>query len=498
MSPRRCMIPALSFAVTVVAAASLSAQTVTNVQYVNGLAVPGNTEGLAGLNSTYNRLGMFSDIYYDRNRDEWWGVADRGPGGGVLSYDTRIERFTLTVNGTTGAISNFAVAQTVLLKSAGVPLNGLAPNPVGTLGNSLDPEGLVVNPLTGNFLISDEYGPSVLEFDRSGNLLRRFAVPTNLIPKVGSNTNYTALPVPANSGDPTLTAGRELNRGFEGLAISPDGRFAYAMLQNGTIGDGYNTSTGTRGLYTRIVKYDIASGVEAGQYAYRLESSGQGRGISALVALGNDKFLVLERNNRGVGVGATLSGADKNVFEIDLSPATDITAVNLPASGNLPPGRIPVTKVASKIIDLDQNTLAALGNKAPEKLEGLAIGPKLANGRYMILTGTDNDFSVTQNGMGTQFDVYFDFTKSDPYAASIQCPIGSTVGCFTTATANNAIPTGADPAGYALLPGVLQSYSADINGFVPVVTPEPATLVLLVSGLGLVGLVARRRSHASR
>ena len=112
----------------------------------NGLAVPGNSEALAGLNSTYNRLGMFSDIYYDRNRDKRWGVADRGPDGGVLSYDTRIERFTLTVNGTTGAISNFAVAQTVLLNSAGVPLNGLAPNPVGTLGNSFDPEGLVVNP----------------------------------------------------------------------------------------------------------------------------------------------------------------------------------------------------------------------------------------------------------------------------------------------------------------------------------------------------------------
>ena len=58
-----------------------------------------------------------------------------------------------------------------------------------------------------------------------------------------------------------LTAGRELNRGYEGLAISPDGRFAYAMLQNGSIGDAYNTSTGTRGLYTRIVKDDIASGV---------------------------------------------------------------------------------------------------------------------------------------------------------------------------------------------------------------------------------------------
>lgn len=494
MSPRRSMITALSLVASVAAATPLVAQTVTNVQYVNGLSVPGSTQDLAGLNSTFNRLGMFSDIYYDRNRNEWWGVADRGPGGGVLSYDTRIERFTLTVNGTTGAISNFAVAQTVLLKSAGVPLNGLAPSPVGTLGNSFDPEGLVVNPLTGNFLISDEYGPSLLEFDRAGNLLRRFAAPSNLIPKVGSTTDFTALPVPANAGDPKLTAGREPNRGYEGLAISPDGKFAYAILQNGTIGDGYDANSATRGLYTRIVKYDIATGTSVGQYAYKLESVGQGRGISALVALGNDKFLVLERNNRGVGVGATFASADKNVFEIDLSNASDVTGINLPASGALPSGSTAVTKFASKIIDLDQNTLAALGNKAPEKLEGLAIGPQLANGKYMILVGTDNDFSVTQNGAGTQFDVYFDFTKSDPYAASIQCPIGSTVGCFTTATAGNATPTGATlTSDYALLPGILQSYSADINGYQPVVTPEPATLALLAGGLGLVGIAARRR-----
>src|SRR5207253_7457819 len=138
---------------------------------------------------------------------------------------------------------------------------------------------------------------------------------------------------------------------------------------------------------------------------YRMDTAAQGRGISALVALGNDKFLVLERNNRGVGVGATLNTADKNVYAIDLAGAVDVTGVVLPASGAFA-GAI---AKGPKVIDLDADKLAALGNKSSEKWEGLAIGPVLANGKTLILAGTDNDYSVTQNGSGTQFDVWFDF-----------------------------------------------------------------------------------------
>ena len=474
-----------SLPLTVAFAAALSplgAQTLSNITYVNGIAIPGASQDLAGAASDFNRLGFFSDLYYDRNRNEWWGVSDRGPGGGVIKYDTRMQRFTIDINGTTGAISNFQVRQTVLFKSAGVPLNGLAPSPTNVLGNSLDPEGLVVVPQTGNFLVSDEYGPSVLEFDRNGNLLRRFTVPGNLVPKVGADINYASTPAsPATST--SLTAGREPNRGYEGLAISPDGKFAYAMLQNGTVADGW-TGSG-RGRYTRIVKYDIATGEPVAQFAYALESTGQGRGISAIVALGDDKFLVLERNNRGIGVGATLDGADKNIFQIDLSGASDVTGISLPSTGALPAGFSAAAK-SGKLIDLDVNTLAALGNKVPEKMEGFAVGPQLANGLYVLLMGTDNDYSVTQNGAGTQFDVYYRFTDSDPSATSIQCPIGFITGCTRALTSE-----------YALLPGVLQSYTANINGYVPTVVPEPGTVVLMTIGLGLLGGVVVRRRRAA-
>ena len=40
------------------------------------------------------------------------------------------------------------------------------------LGRSFDPEGLVIDPRTGNFLVADEYGPSLYAFDRKGRLVQ--------------------------------------------------------------------------------------------------------------------------------------------------------------------------------------------------------------------------------------------------------------------------------------------------------------------------------------
>ena len=105
-----------------------------------------------------------------------------------------------------------------------------------------------------------------------------------------------------------------------------------------------------------------------------------------------------------------------------------------------------------------------------------------------MLAGTDNDYSVTQNGTGTQFDVYFRFADSDPYASSIQCPAGQTVSCFLTANSATAATLGAD---FQLLPGVLHAYAATVDGYVTPV-PEPQAALLMLSGLFAVGLASRR------
>jgi hypothetical protein len=480
MTPRALLLAAAACAAAPQAAAH--AQSVTQAQFVNGIAISGAATDLSSGSAFDRRLGFFSDLYYDAGRNEWWGLSDRGPGGGVLPYETRVQRFTLSVDAATGRIGDFQVLETIKFQRAGTPLNGLAPSPPTALGNAFDPEGLVVNPANGHLLVSDEYGPSLVEFDRQGREVRRLDAPANLVPRNAG----TGVPDFATDGN---TAGRRSNRGFEGLAVSPDGRHAYAVLQSAMADEG-----GGNGLYARIVKYDLASGQAVGQYLYRLDTAAQGRGVSALVALGNDRFLVLERNNRGVGVGATLANADKAVYEIDLAGATDVSGVVVADGSTLPPGVVAVAKGA-KVMDLEP-TPSPLGDRSPEKWEGLAVGPRLADGRYVVLAGTDNDYSVTQNGAGTQFDVWFDFTQADPYAASIQCPLGQTTGCVAT--------TGGAPrdltAAYTLLPGVLHAYTARVDGYVaPAVVPEPSAVALTAFGLGLVGArEGRRRLRARR
>ena len=447
--------------------------------FVNGLTIPGDTPDQFGSEVNNGRVGFFSDIYYDPNRNQWWGLSDRGPGGGTLNYETRIQRFTLDIDSVSGQISNFQIAQTLKFNQGGSALNGIAPTPNNSLGNAFDPEGIVVNPKNGNLLVSDEYGPSLYEIDRiTGAVVKTYTTPSNLVPRNAATgvANYAS--------DAGNTAGKRTNRGFEGLAISPDGQFAYAMLQSATLDEG-----GGNGSVSRIVKFDTASGDAVAQYAYQMKRSGQGQGTSALVAINDHEFFVLERNNRGVGVGAELATADKEVYKIDLSGATDVSNIDLDAAGAT------YTKVTKSVqlLDLDADTLAALGNKSPEKWEGLAIGPKLADGSYLLLTGTDNDYSVTQNGSNIQLDVYFNFDAADPYLASIQCPLGQTSGCVTTKDGVSATLT----SDYSLLPGVLHAYkasAADLSGYVAPV-PVPAAIWLFGSGLiGALSLGKKRRN----
>src|SRR5262245_9914653 len=114
-STRRCAIAltfSVSFLVSLVSVASLG---LAAPSFVNGLALPGDLQDKA--DQSKFRVGYFSDIYYDPNRNEWWGLSDRGAGGGVLSYGTRVQRFTLAIDPVTGAISKFKIIETVEFKN---------------------------------------------------------------------------------------------------------------------------------------------------------------------------------------------------------------------------------------------------------------------------------------------------------------------------------------------------------------------------------------------
>jgi MYXO-CTERM domain-containing protein len=181
------------------------------------------------------------------------------------------------------------------------------------------------------------------------------------------------------------------------------------------------------------------------------------------------------------------------VYKVDISGATDVTGIDLDSGTPF----TPVSKTTPELFSLAANTLPELGNKVPEKWEGLTFGPRLADNSYLILAGTDNDYSVTQNTAGTQFDVYFRFSDDDPYASSIQCPLGQVTGCFYTASGDAAVLTGE----YSLLPGVLHAYRAAAEEFAnyvaPYAVPEPATWAFPVLGLAGAALLQRRKQRAA-
>jgi hypothetical protein len=245
----------------------------------------------------------------------------------------------------------------------------------------LDPEGIRVSP-TGTFFVSDEYGPFLLEFDRQGHLLRRVNLPASFgIQTPSADANAELL------GN---TAGRQANRGMEGLAIVPDGSMLVGIMQSALLQDhGLVPGTTDRlGRNNRLLTVDAGSGVTH-EYVYVLDAINRGQGVSEILAINNHEFLVIERDNRSNLQTPPQAPTRKTIYKIDIDGATDVTGLLLPA-GALPTGVAPVRK--ELFIDL-LDPAYALATAIPEKIEGLAWGPDLPDGRHLLYVISDNDLS---------------------------------------------------------------------------------------------------------
>jgi hypothetical protein len=144
----------------------------------------------------------------------------------------------------------------------------------------------------GTLWFGDEFGPFLLHTDAAGRLLEA-PIP---LPGVQSPQN------PFQAGDPNLPS----SRGFEGMAISPDGKTLYPMLEGAL-----TTDPDPRRLI--INEFDLRDGVYTGQqWFYRLESPAHA--IGDLTAVSKDLFLVIERDNLQ-GDAAQF----KKIFLVDLT-----------------------------------------------------------------------------------------------------------------------------------------------------------------------------------
>ena len=335
--------------------------------------------------------GFGSDLTNTGHDDVYIAAPDRGPFDGLtdVPYFDRMNflHITIDINKPFPNITTTLLDTRLLKNEAGKTFVGAA----GAFANSefntlrLDPEGLRVG-YNGTLYMSDEYGPYVFEFDRQGNIIRRLNVPAKFrIANPNADPNEELL---------KNTSGRQANRGMEGLAISPDGRMLFGMMQNALLQDNALT-TGTTdriSVFTRILKIDLATG-QTKEFIYKLDKSNRGQGVCEILAINDHEFLVIERDNRSFIAAAGPSRPEsKVIYKIDLTGATDVSGLEGISASTLPAGVIPVDKklfinLLEPTFGLDQDN----SNAIPEKIEGLAWGPDLADGRHVLYVISDND-----------------------------------------------------------------------------------------------------------
>ncbi|MBX3442473.1 MAG: esterase-like activity of phytase family protein [Planctomyces sp.] len=327
--------------------------------------------------SPVNRLGGFSALDYTGEGNQYLALADRGAGDGAVSYQCRFHEVELAIgSGGSRRVEARLVGTRFLNGPAGTRFIGsLQASPDWTSGGDvrLDPEGLRLTG-DGRLLVSEEYGPWLFEFDRDGTFLRGFETPAKLT-------------VRAPSADPKAeleqnAAGRQPNKGFEGVAVAPQSQRIYTILQGPLIQDTRSVEGDKPfGRFARLVEFH-ADGRPAREFAYPLSD---GTGISEILAINETQFLVLERDGKGGDAAAF-----KQITRFDIANATDISGLDRLPADELPPGTN--AGVVETFLDLLDPAygLAAIGVR--EKYEGLAFGPRLDDGRLTLVISVDNDF----------------------------------------------------------------------------------------------------------
>jgi len=160
-------------------------------------------------------------------------------------------------------------------------------------GADLDPESFR-KVADGSFWIGEEFNPSLLHFSANGLLL---APPFRL----------TGLNSVDNPGGEKANLPR--SRGFEGMAISSDGKFLYPMLEGALEGSGPGLN-----IYTFDIKEQIFVNINAGTPSYRYLLDEGATAIGDFTMFSNTAGLVIERDSKE-GDKALL----KKVFRIDFN-----------------------------------------------------------------------------------------------------------------------------------------------------------------------------------
>ena len=260
-------------------------------------------------------------------------------------------------------------------------LTAIAPLPFNQSG--LDPEDLHTLQ-DGNFIVVDEYSPSLAIISETGKVLKRYTPQGVTLPEAA---------YPVRDRLPAILRQRRANRGFEAVAVSRDGRTAYTMTQSPLGPTGAGTPT-RNSRVLRVLRLDITDPLDlqvTGQFVmllspatdYPAGNRPQDLKLSAAAWVTDGKLLLIERTDEPNIGGAKL-------ILVDLAGATDVTGLAEAQTLALENSAL---ELASVGITPATTSVVYRNEETPEitdfKLEGLTI-----LNRNDVALSNDNDFGV--------------------------------------------------------------------------------------------------------
>lgn len=246
--------------------------------------------------------------------------------------------------------------------------------------SGMDAEAMQLLP-DGRFLVGEEYAPSVAVIDRDGRVLVRYVPEGVELPGAG----YPVTPIL-----PAVFKQRRANRGIENLAVSPDGKTAWVILQS-PLGDPKDKRYANTRM-VRAVRVDIGDPLAAkvtGMFLleqspvseYPRSSKQSDLKYSDAVCLDENRLLLLERAEKQF-----------RLIRADMSKATNLLgtthASSLEAEEKGP------EKLGLRMAEADRvmDSGALIFSIDTDKMEGLAVlGP------HRVAIANDNEFGIGDN-----------------------------------------------------------------------------------------------------
>lgn len=201
---------------------------------------------------------------------------------------------------------------------------------------------------------------------------------------------FSGADYPLKENLPAILAKRHLNRGIESIALSPDQQFIYFALQSPL--DNPTPATYKQSRNVRLFKVHREDGQILSEYLYRIDRpdtfmkdnankkpSQNDVKVSDMVAVGQDKLIVLERISKTT-----------KFYQIDLAKSHPLAKSWDDEKLSPSLESVKTQPALNKKMMLNTDDIA----NAPDKLEGVAyVNPHLW---YLI---NDNDFGI--EGQGT-------------------------------------------------------------------------------------------------